>query len=64
MLTEGGIHKEVILGNPAYYKGAKFVVLVPKNTYSIFESLSEEDNTFVTYGAIPGKWRPTILTAT
>ena len=57
MMTTGGIHKEVILGNPAYHKdhNAKFVVMIPHGTYAIFESLSEEEATFHSYVAIPGK---------
>nr|QCY50170.1 waterborne settlement pheromone-like protein 1 [Amphibalanus improvisus] len=55
MMTTGGIHKEVILGNPAYHKdhNAKFVVMIPHGTYAIFESLSEEEATFHSYVAIP-----------
>ena len=57
MVTEGGIHKEEFLGNPADFKGkkAKFAVLIPKQTYAIFESLSEEKNTYVSYISVPGK---------
>nr|BAM34601.1 waterborne settlement pheromone [Amphibalanus amphitrite] len=60
MLTSGGIHKEVILGNPIYHKdhSAKFNVMVPKNTYCIFESLSEEESTFSSFVAVPA-WDPT-----
>lgn len=55
MLTEGGIHKEVFLGNPAYHsKDSKFIVLIPKNTYCTFESLSENEATFVSYISVPG----------
>ena len=55
MLTDAGLHKEVLLGNPLHNEKAKFVVLVPKNTYCIFESLSEDDASFVSYLAIPGE---------
>ena len=55
MLTDGGIHKDAILGNPLHNHDAKFTVLVPKNTYCIFESLSEDESAFVSYVAIPGK---------
>ena len=54
MITDTGIHKDLLLGNPLHHKDAKFAVLVPKNTYCIFESLSEDKSTFVTYVAIPG----------
>ncbi|KAF0312689.1 hypothetical protein FJT64_016585 [Amphibalanus amphitrite] len=57
MLTDGGIHKEVVLGNPLHKHGAKFAVMIPKGTYCIFESLSEDDAAFVTYVAIPA-WNP------
>nr|QCY50169.1 waterborne settlement pheromone protein [Amphibalanus improvisus] len=59
MMTESGIHKEVILGNPAYHKdhNAKFVVMIPHGTYAIFESLSEDESTFHSYVAIPA-WDP------
>ena len=55
MLTDGGIHKEAILGNPLHKHNAKFVVMIPKGTYCIFESLSEDDSAFVSYVAIPGE---------
>ena len=55
MVTDSGIHKDVLLGNPLHHEDAKFVVLVPKNTYCMFESLSERDAAFVSYMAVPGK---------
>ena len=55
MVTPGGIHKEMVVGNPADEKNAKFVVVIPKSTYVLMESLSEEKANFHTYVSVPGK---------
>jgi len=59
MLTDGGVHKEAILGNPLNHKKehAKFVVVIPKTTYCTFESLSEDDATFHSFMSVPA-WVP------
>jgi len=53
MLTDGGIHKEVVIGNPYYYRTARFAVHIPKGTFATFESLSEHEATFVSFVSVP-----------
>ena len=56
MITSSGIHKEVIIGNPLEEKEAKLIALVPKGTYFIPESLSEEKANFHSYISVPGRF--------
>ena len=55
MVTVDGIHKEVIVGNPLKEDDAKLMIVVPKRTYFLLESLSEDDANFHSYVSVPGK---------
>ena len=46
MITTGGIHKETVVGNPLDDKNAKVTAIIPKATYFLWESLSEEKPNF------------------
>ena len=54
MISEDGTYKTAVLGNPLERKGAQFLVFVPTATYSVFESLSNDEATFHSYIDIPG----------
>ncbi|XP_037077211.1 uncharacterized protein LOC119098400 [Pollicipes pollicipes] len=54
MLTDGGIHKEVVLGNPLDREGAKFVAIAPKSTLWTIESASDETFALFSLVAVPG----------
>ena len=55
MVTADGIHKEVIMGNPIKEDDAKLMTVIPKKTYFLLESLSEDDANFHSFVCVPGK---------
>ena len=55
MITTGGIHKETVVGNPLDDKSAKVIAVIPKATYFLLESLSEERANFHSFIPVPGE---------
>lgn len=53
LLSDDGTHEELLLGNPIESEGAKFTVFIPKNTYSIAESTSNDHFSFISIASIP-----------
>ena len=54
LISEDGTYRTEVMGNPLSHKSAKFLVHVPRATYSVFESLSADEATFHSYIDIPG----------
>ena len=55
MITTGGIHKETVVGSPLDDKNAKLTAVIPKATYFLLESLSEEKPNFHSFICVPGE---------
>ncbi|XP_037077544.1 uncharacterized protein LOC119098667 [Pollicipes pollicipes] len=54
MFADGGIYKQVVLGNPLNYDGAKFVFVIPKLTFYMVESTSDKNYAFISFASVPG----------
>ncbi|XP_043211172.1 uncharacterized protein LOC122375744 [Amphibalanus amphitrite] len=53
LISEDGSYRTEVMGNPLDHKGSRFLVYVPRATYSVFESLSGDEATFHSYIDIP-----------